>query len=240
MPKHAITLQPSDIEFFKAQGYLQLRGFHPGKQMAAIKKNILDELKRLNVWASGKSLPGPLRALPPFQQIARLSTLVKLPGIHNALMTPPLFSLIATLAGRKPSATQDTQLLLSLPNQGTWTLEGLNWHVDVTADPPTSLPGIQAFILIDEVLPRGGATLVLAGSHTAMARQPAHQPALREVLKTSTDLSTSLEGTGIHVVEMSGQAGDVFLMDMRLLHTPSINATKHIRMMATARFFLGA
>ncbi|MEO8021929.1 phytanoyl-CoA dioxygenase family protein [Polaromonas sp.] len=240
MAKRTLPLQPSDIDFFNAEGYLQLKGFHPGKQMAGIKKSIMDELRRLNVWASGKSLPSPLRALPPFQQIARLSTLVKIPGMHEAVMTPQLSSVIASLAGRTPSAIQDTQLLLSLPNQGTWTLEGLNWHVDVAAEPPTSLPGIQAFLLIDEVSPHGGATLTLAGSHKAMARQAAHQPALRDILKTSTDLATSLQGTGIHVVEMSGQAGDVFLMDMRLLHTPSINATKHIRMMATARFFLGA
>jgi hypothetical protein len=32
-------------------------------------------------------------------------------------------------------------------------------------------------------------------------------------------------------------SGDVFLMDLRLLHTPSVNATKNERMMATARCF---
>jgi hypothetical protein len=36
---------------------------------------------------------------------------------------------------------------------------------------------------------------------------------------------------------MSGRAGDVFLMDMRALHTPSVNSTTHMRMMATCRFF---
>jgi len=41
--------------------------------------------------------------------------------------------------------------------------------------------------------------------------------------------------TGITLVEMSGQADDVFLMDMRLLHTPPINATDRLRMMATCR-----
>jgi len=39
---------------------------------------------------------------------------------------------------------------------------------------------------------------------------------------------------------MSGNAGDVFLIDMRLLHTPSINSTKNMRVMAASRCFLNA
>lgn len=42
---------------------------------------------------------------------------------------------------------------------------------------------------------------------------------------------------GIDIIEMSGRAGDVFLMDLRVLHTPSVNSTKNVRMMATTRFF---
>lgn len=51
-----------------------------------------------------------------------------------------------------------------------------------------------------------------------------------------------LEGTlrdfGLKVIEMSGQAGDVYLMDMRTLHTPAINDSNRIRMMATCRCLL--
>ena len=52
-------------------------------------------------------------------------------------------------------------------------------------------------------------------------------------------MQRALDEYGLSIIEMSGKAGDVYLMDMRLLHTPSINATKNIRMMATARFFVG-
>jgi hypothetical protein len=195
------SLHPPDLEFFKAQGYLQLKGFHPKAKMGGISKSIIEELKRLKIWASGKSLPHALHGLPPFQQIARLSTLVKIPGLHEALITPQLASIIAALAGRAPSAPQDTQLLLSLPRQGEWSLEGLNWHVDIGSAPLTQLPGIQAFVLLDDVLPRGGATLALAGSHHANTRQMAAQPPLREVLRTTDDLEVSLRDLGIAVVE---------------------------------------
>lgn len=38
---------------------------------------------------------------------------------------------------------------------------------------------------------------------------------------------------------MSGRAGDVFLMDLRAPHTPSVNSTKNVQLMATTRFFFG-
>jgi hypothetical protein len=40
------------------------------------------------------------------------------------------------------------------------------------------------------------------------------------------------------VVELCGEGGDVFLMDMRLLHTLAPNASRVPRLMATQRFVL--
>ncbi|MET0332719.1 MAG: phytanoyl-CoA dioxygenase family protein, partial [Rhizobacter sp.] len=178
-----------------------------------------------------------LKDLPFFQQIARLSTLVRLPGLHAALMTRELVEAMTSLAGGALHPS-DTQLLLSLPHQGTWTLDGLNWHVDIAPTARNRQPGIQAFVLIDDVAPRGGATLALAGSHRAEARRGAQAAQLRELLRTPTSRQGQLRDLGLAVVEMSGRSGDVFLMDLRVLHTPSINATKDLRMMATARYFL--
>lgn len=232
-------MQPAQVDHFKAHGYVRLAGFHARKRLAPVRQQLLDELKRLRIWAAGKNLSSAWKGMPAFQQISKLSTAVKVSGLQQALMTPELLADVAELAGladRAPTANQGTQLLLSLPRQGTWTLQGLNWHVDVRADPPQKLPGVQAFVLIDDVVPQGGATLVLAGSHHVGAWPDQHAQALRDTLKTSTDLPADLRALGIEIVEMSGSAGDVFLMDMRLLHTPSVNASNHLRMMATSRF----
>ncbi|MDQ0013102.1 hypothetical protein J2W23_001481 [Variovorax boronicumulans] len=222
---------------FVDKGYLRLEGFHPQKQVAGVRQKLLDELKRLKAVPGGKGLPGSLQRLPLFQQIGKLSALVKAPGLHEALVTPGLIDCVTRLGGRAPSAIQDTQLLLSPPSQGASTLEGLNWHVDIAARPQDPLPGVQAFFLIDDVAPGGGATLALAGSHRAGAPGQPSAARLREALKTPGDLARNLEQLGIGIVEMSGRAGDVFLMDLRLLHTPSVNSTKNVRMMATARCF---
>jgi len=224
--------------FFIDKGYLRLEGFHPKKQIAGIRQKLLDELQRLKALPGGKGLSGSLQKLPLFQQIGKLSALVKVPGVHEALVTPGLIACATQLGGRGPSAIQQTQLLLSPPSQETSTLEGLNWHVDIAARPQDPLPGVQAFFLIDDVAPGGGATLALAGSHRVGTPGQAPASQLREVLKAPGDnMDRSLQQLGIDLIEMSGRAGDVFLMDLRLLHTPSVNSTKNVRMMATARCF---
>lgn len=220
------------MDNLRERGYLRLPGFFPRPLVARLRQQIGEQVS--------KAATKQLQALPPFQQIGRLSTLVKVPGLHEALVTPELSAEVAAIAGRAKVAVQETQLLLSLPHQGQWTLDGLNWHVDVAAQPRGPMPGVQAFALVDDVGPRGGATLALAGSHREEVLRPPGRPPLRELLRKSEDLDADLRQRDVEVVEMSGRAGDLYLMDMRVLHSPSINATGNVRMMATARFFFGS
>lgn len=111
----------------------------------------------------------------------------------------------------------------------------MNWHVDIASNPVDGIPGVQAFYLIDDVVPHGGATLALARSHRMTAGGFSR---LRGSLRRPVDIQEVLLASDTEIIEMSGQVGDVFLMDMRVLHTPSINAAKNIRMMATTRFGL--
>jgi hypothetical protein len=226
-------MKPALADHFRAHGHVRLEGFHPRKRLAPLRRQVQEALARAG--AQGRGRTGPLHGLTPFQQTARLSTLVKLPGIDDLLLTQELLDTVGGLAQRALPPATGMQLLLSLPHQGEWTLERLPWHVDVAAEPRDRLPGIQVFVLIDDVAPRGGATLAIAGSHRA-----AGDGSLRALLKEPGDqLEARLRERGLAILEMSGRAGDVFLMDMRLLHTPSVNTTKNVRMMATARYVLG-
>jgi len=226
-------MRTAGSDAFSSRGYVRLEGFYPKARMRSIKRTLHDQLERLH---AGRGLPASIRALPVFQQIGALSKRVNVARLHASLVTQELHDTVADLAGRRPVRVQETQLLLSPPMQGAWTLRGLNWHVDIAADVQGPVPGVQAFFLIDDVAPHGGATLALAGSH----RRDIDGSALRRTLRTSVGLELALGEMGIELVEMSGRAGDVFLMDMRVLHTPSINAAKTLRMMATARCFLSA
>ncbi|MBL7950127.1 MAG: phytanoyl-CoA dioxygenase family protein [Flavobacteriales bacterium] len=222
-------MTPEQKSFFAEHGYLLLNGSVSKAQVKPIAKYIADELDRLQVRSSG------LKELPPFQQIGKLSTMIKRDDLGERLINAELRMLINTLGGPRLS-TGPGQLLISLPEQGTWTTRGLNWHVDISSPDPSRPAGIQAFILLDDVEPQGGGTLVLAGSHKRSGSKEIGQR-IRYILRENGDLNALLRDFGLSVVEMSGKAGDVYLMDMRLLHTPAINARKKLRMMATIRFY---
>jgi len=223
-------MNATELDHFRTHGYLKLPDFHARSRMQALKARLLDELRRLGVWAGGKALPHAMRQLPPFQQITRLSSSIQWPQLHEQLAGPALRALVVELAGHEPHGVNATQLLLSLPHRGSWTSQPLNWHVDVTARPPQRLPGIQAFHLIDDVAPQGGATLGLVGSHMPGA--------VTQEVRDQLDPGQAVNPAQLvlPVIEMCGRAGDLFLMDMRMLHTPSLNTAKTPRMMATTRF----
>ncbi|MGE8687737.1 MAG: phytanoyl-CoA dioxygenase family protein [Achromobacter sp.] len=233
----ARALNQSELDFFHSEGYLRLSLFHSKDTLQPLRESILRELSRLKVWAGGKRLGRSLSDLSPFQQISKLSSMVKIAGLDETLNTAEIRSAIAGLTGRTPHSSQGSQPLLSLPHQGPWSLRNLAWHVDVAAKPEGEIPGIQAFYLIDDVGSHGGATLALARSHR-LAGELAGR--LRGSLKMSGDLEAALRASNTEIIEMSGRAGDVFLMDIRVLHTPSVNSANRIRMMATTRFTLRA
>ena len=162
----------------------------------------------------------------------------------DRLFSDRLLSAMNALAGAdlKPSQPH-AQILISFPHKMDWSLNPLNWHLDLTPPKANEIPGIQAFILIDDVQPQGGATLALAGSHKL--HYISHNCSAHEILRRRSDFFLRpekylepqlVEGTPIQIVELSGRAGDVYLMDLRILHTPSINARRNIRMMATNRY----
>lgn len=226
-------LTPEQQALFRERGLLQLKGAAGRSQVSSLREYVLEELERLKVWASGKSLSASLKQLPAFQQITRLSGMIRLPETPSPLISPGLYADMEALAEGKLAAAPG-QLLLSLPNQGEWTLEGLNWHTDVAPE-KQRVPGIQAFVLVDDVLPRGGATLAMAGSHR-LAEQGEAGRTFRERLRRNENLELEMRARDFSILEMSGQAGDVYLMDMRTLHTPSINASRKLRIMATVRY----
>jgi ectoine hydroxylase-related dioxygenase (phytanoyl-CoA dioxygenase family) len=115
------------------------------------------------------------------------------------------------------------------------TLQGLNWHRDIAQSKLCAIPGVQAFVLLDDLSPHGGATLALAGSQRLQMPSGGMQSIAR-LIKDGSDGTVVVDGIRLSILEMTGKAGDVYLMDMRVIHTPSINAGRNVRMMATMRY----
>ncbi len=116
---------------------------------------------------------------------------------------------------------------------------------------------MQLFVLLNDIRPRGGATLVLTGSHHLVGRYApagdgphpkrlrrelgAAHPWLRElwggddgdrVQRYMVD-GFEVDGVPLRVVELAGRAGDVFFMHCDTFHTAAPNCLDQPRMMAT-------
>lgn len=237
-------MSPEEKEFSDS-GVLLLSGFLPKKAVGAAREAIASELKRLKISSNGKIQSSKFQDLPPFQQTGRLGQMVKVGDEIDRLFSGELLDVMNSMAGsRLKPASPHPQILLSLPHKEEWSLKSLNWHLDLTPPKTDRIPGIQAFVLIDDVKPHGGATLALAGSHKLHYVQNgmnAHGVLRQEAAFASMPETflkrQNLRGIPVQIVEMSGWAGDVYLMDLRVLHSPSINAQRSVRMMATNRFF---
>ncbi len=227
-------MTPEQKSIFAEAGYLHLKGALGKRQIEPIKAHVLDELKRLKVWSSGKTLSASIKSMPAFQQITKLSGMIKPDDLQARVVSKEMATAVSALSDLRLAPAQ-SQFLISLPHQGEWTTDGLNWHTDISPAGHRQVPGIQAFVLLDDVQPRGGATLIVAGSHR-LADQEAQNRRVREILRGSGNVEGELRSRHLSIVELCGRAGDVYLMDMRLLHTPAINSTNKPRLMATVRY----
>ena len=233
-----LTLQ--DREEFQSRGLLRLKRLIPVRRTKLAKDAIVAELVRLGARVDGKwhrsRFPHQLRHQSQFDAVLPAG----LPKYLNELAGHRLFP-----------AQQHPQVLLTPPQGTTWTLPHLGWHLDVGPAIQNDVSGIQVFALLDTVEPRGGGTLAITGSHRLHRRQSGAVLNAHQVLKTDPSYSALYSpnpsdrqrffksqmvcGVVVQVVEMCGDAGDVYLMDMRTVHAAAPNAAKNPRMMLTSR-----
>jgi ectoine hydroxylase-related dioxygenase (phytanoyl-CoA dioxygenase family) len=130
------------------------------------------------------------------------------------------------------------------------------WRLDLPRLPDCGIPGVQIFTFLDTVAPGGGGTLVVAGSHRLLneskrisskqlKKRLKREPYFRDLM--SRDVAgrdrfirecSRVGDVELQVVEIHGEPGDVFLMDLRILHTLAPNAARVPRIMVTQRFLL--
>lgn len=155
--------------------------------------------------------------------------------------------------------------LVTFPSGGPeWTLPtGGAWHNDFVPLRPGADPrAVQIFVILSDLAPRGGGTLVLTGSHHLVGRYLAesgeepHPRTLRRVLGGHPWLGELFEparampaaerigrfmtegarvgGVDLRVVELTGKAGDAFVMHCDTFHAVAPHRGATPRMMTTA------
>ena len=265
---------------------VRIAGLIPEAAIAPNRERVYGILEDAGVWQDGRWVvddergenhkPGKFHWLAPTKHLPmrRIRDCAK-SGPFQAMFAADALSAAKDLAGERLSANKPPesgaaeafsrpQLLFTPPGARHWFVPNTIWHVDVPRLGEAGAPGVQIFILLDDIPPGGGATLVLAGSHRLLNDRVRRSRDVKKSLKrrpyfqhlmgprpqdrdpsdgthTDPDSARLLNQPGhdgdipLQVVEMDGHAGDAYITDLRLLHTVAPNASPRPRLMATQR-----
>jgi ectoine hydroxylase-related dioxygenase (phytanoyl-CoA dioxygenase family) len=240
------------------QGLVKVTGLLDTDRLAAARDAVYARLEQQGLWrddawcAEGDDVPARQKAgLKGLSQSRLFTQLVTEPVVDAAR------SLIAT--GKVEQMTPRTQLLFTppggfMPPDGQWRVPHNIWHFDYARLSGAASPGVQLFTFVDRVGPRSGGTLVVAGSHRFLNdRGVIGSKEGKRVLKKMpffgdlmdkryvdrerfVDESEEVDGVSLRVVELTGEPGDAYFMDLRCMHSLGPNASARPRLMVTGRF----
>ncbi len=227
---------------FDERGYLRFAAFSAA-DAAAMQVAVWDELSRVHGMRPDDAASwhaGPTFGL---RRIREAPTFAPIGG-------PAMRAAIDDLLGRGTWEVPKRwgAFLVTFPHPGTWAVPHHIWHADFAFDLPAApLPGVKVFVLVSDVPPRTGGTLVVEGSHRVVRRALealppatradtrrtrlhilASDPWLRTLSSPGSgdrclEPSATADGTPVRVVELTGRAGDVVLTHPWLLHSPAPN-----------------
>jgi hypothetical protein len=243
---------------FAARGLIKRSDFLPSEQLAIARHVIFQHLEQHGVAKDGAWRPA--EEMPPagmFDGMAMVKLLNRHPAIIELAGGDTAAAASALVDGQIDlSMSRAPGLLFTLPGTGVWTVPHQNWHQDIPRLPEAGPSGVQIFAMLDTVEPGGGGTLVVAGSHrllndgvrissSDLRKRLKREPYFAALMSSGTDDRMHfLHEVGyagdveVQVVELTGAPGDVYFMDMRLLHTIAPNTRQRPRLMLTERYLL--
>jgi hypothetical protein len=248
-------------ENFAVHGLINRKNFLPPEKLACARKVIFQQLAQAGLWCNGD---WSLDNSPQATELAAGMPLVKPLNRHPMLIdlvSGEVAAAASALVNARPVFPMSAHpaLLFTLPNATMWTVPHQNWHVDLPRLPDGDIPGVQIFALLESVKPGGGGTLAVTGSHrllnkkgvrtssTDLRKQLKQDRYFAELLADNTaDRLRFLRAAGqvgnvaLQVVEMVGEAGDLYFMDLRMLHTIAPNTQPIPRLMLTQRYLLAS
>ncbi len=249
-------LTESQLKEFTTSGLLKLEGVLPIEAVTAM---------RDRVWQFLEKRDGMLPDDPTSWRGKELATIKGLANgkTFDAMLADDVLTAVRELVMGQSAARRagtSRQLLVTFPNADQWVVPHRNWHYDLQALPAGSgpPPGVQVFAFLNAVRLRGGGTVIIAGSHRLLndLSQSISPSVMKKRLPRRSDYfralfnpddsdrqhfmteSAQIGEVAVQVVEMTGEPGDVVLMDMRLLHTQAPNALDTPRMMLTERLLV--
>jgi hypothetical protein len=247
MTQTPATPDPRDqtLEHFRLHGWMRAPQAFDADQAARMR----------DVAWGGMEDAGVRRDDPSTWTIERPAKLqgLKTDPAFEAVGSPRLLATIEALLGTRAFERPKTwgALFIAFPSDGAWEVPASGWHADANYRSQLWPPkGVQTHALFGDVAPRGGATLILSGSHRLIhdwfQRNPppaaARSADMRKLLQGHPyirdlhtpgdpgqrlarfmDRAEQVDGVPLQVIENTGAAGDVILLHPLLLHVASRN-----------------
>ena len=257
-------LSQEEKESFVKWGFVKIDALIPNEVVDPIREAVLDRLCRHGFWGEeGWKAPADAEAK------MKLRNTIKEISRSSKSLRPILTERVLSYARNLVSGDEVemsppiTQFLFTAPRSyvmnhdgrwnGKWEVPRNMWHLDMPRSRSIGPPGPEMFTFLNKVEPKGGGTLILAGSHRLLndvdylsskgvKRKLKRHAYFRELTgKGDGDRSRFLEEIGyidnvpVKVVELTGDPGDVYFVDLRLLHSLGANTSDQPRMMIAQR-----
>ena len=257
-------LSQEEKESFVKWGFVKIDALIPNEVVDPIREAVLDRLRRHGFWGEEgweapadaeaekklrntiKEISRSSKSLRPILTEQVLSYARDLVSGDEVEMSPPITQFLFT-APRSYVMNHDGRW------NGKWEVPRSIWHLDMPRSRSIGPPGPEMFTFLNKVEPKGGGTLILAGSHRLLndvdylsskgvKRKLKRHAYFRELTgKGDGDRARFLEEIGdidnvpVKVVELTGDPGDVYFVDLRLLHSIGANTSDQPRMMIAQR-----
>jgi hypothetical protein len=241
---------------FRRTGLVRLPGAIPATDVDAMVGRIWAHLNRSHgvvpdrpeTWTDGQ--PTGLRAITGAPEFEALGSAAVRAAVDDLLGV-----------GRWDPPRRWGRLLVTFPSTATaWDLpRGGAWHNDFVPSRDDADPrAVQLFVILNDLPAHGGGTVVLTGSHHLVTRSgaaphprklrqvlgaqpwlrelwepPLHASADRRIRRYMTD-GARIGDVELRVVELTGRAGDAYVMHCDTFHAAAPNCHVQPRMMATS------
>lgn len=242
-------MSATQLDEFDSRGVLRLPGAVPATDAGAM---------RDRVWAHLGEAYGALPDRPDTWPVATPAHFQKLirTGAFDAMATAGIRAAVEALLGARGWRPPPNwgRPLVTFPDPGTpWRLPVSGWHTDSAGRPGD--PVLVVFACLAPVRPRGGGTLVVPGSHRltgaggryaglrsadVRVRLADDHPWFRELWTSGPEpgrterllgSGTVVDGVELRIEELTGDSGDAFVVDPRLLHAVAPNCLEAPRLM---------
>ncbi|KAL2259154.1 hypothetical protein VTK26DRAFT_7263 [Humicola hyalothermophila] len=233
------VLTPEEKEHFLTHGWVRIRGAFTKEQA---------ELVTQNVWTR--------LGMSPTDQSTWTRLRTNMPGLRSfdaSVLAPRAWAAICELCGGEDRVTPESKMWRDslIVNLGAAEHEGKpvppqdlpEWHVDGDffvhyLDSPEQ--GLLVTPLFTDILPQGGGTMICPEAIPKIARylhdhpegvSPRMTPRGQEGFTEEKDLKffCDVAKSCSNFVEATGELGDVYLMHPLMLHAPSSNALRKVR-----------